>query len=155
MKTVNSSELSFKGCRQQPPRKSKALRRSKINKFTEIEQGCEIYVIRGKYLRRFSRRPLVLITFILPLLSAVAPPVALKGRESGNLTKNTARTKISSKFTSDKPHVHDGKIIRENSFRNNPKVNRKNFLYASQFGFRARYSATLQCVRLMGYVTFD
>jgi hypothetical protein len=73
---------------------------------------------------------------------------------------NSAETrqglKISPKFTSHQPLVHDGQIIREADFKNNPKHTKKrNLLNAGQFVFRAVHSTTLQYMRLADRITLN
>jgi hypothetical protein len=80
----------------------------------------------------------------------------LEGSKSNNLAETRQGSKISTKFTSDYPPVHDGQTIRESYSKNSPKhIDERDLLNASQFGFRARHSTTLQCMRLTDHVTLN
>jgi hypothetical protein len=60
------------------------------------------------------------------------------------------------KFTFHQPLVHYGQIIGDADFKNNPKYPEERLsLNASQFGFRADHSTTLQCMRLEDHVTLN
>jgi hypothetical protein len=60
------------------------------------------------------------------------------------------------KCTSGKLSVHDRQTVREDYSNNIPKTGvRENLLYAGKFGFLARYTTTLQCLRLMNHVIWN
>jgi hypothetical protein len=64
--------------------------------------------------------------------------------------------KIPSKFTSDQPPVHDGQTVQKVILKFVQKhIEERGLLNASQFGFRASHSTTLQCMRLTDHVTLN
>jgi hypothetical protein len=60
-------------------------------------------------------------SLVYPLLSAVVFSNGLEGSKSGKLTKARQGPKITSKFTADKPPVHNGQTFRESYPQTNTK----------------------------------
>jgi hypothetical protein len=56
---------------------------------------------------------------------------------------------------SDQPSVHCWQTFQETNFKESRGKDKRYLLGASQFGFHARHSNTLQCMRLMDHVTLN
>jgi hypothetical protein len=90
------------------------------------------------------------------MLSVVVFSSGLEGSKSDSLTKARQGPEIPSKFTTNKPPIHNGKLFEKfihKLIQSHLEVN--NLLNANQFEFRARHSTTLQCMRLADHVTLN
>jgi len=117
----------------------------------KLKKASEIPGNPNECLRHNTRRTLVHLTLSLVTASGCRYfPFTWKE------TKPRWGSKIPSEFTIDKPPVNNGQYFWE---RNLKKVQKhleiNNLLIASQFGFCARHSTTLQCVTLTDHVTLN
>jgi hypothetical protein len=103
---------------------------------------------------RHIPRSLVYLTFIQSLPSAVPFPKALEGRKSHDVTETRRGSKIPSTFTFIRLLSTTGKIFENVILKIVQRhIEERCLLNASQFGFRARHSTELQCIRLTDQVT--
>jgi hypothetical protein len=94
--------------------------------------------------------------FIQSLPSAVPFSKVLLGSKSHNVTETLYGPKISSKFSPISLLSTTGKLLEKVILNIVQRyTEERNLLNASQFGFRARHSTTLQCMRLTDHVTLN
>jgi hypothetical protein len=87
---------------------------------------------------------------------ALSLPSTLEGSKNHNSTKTLHRPKNSLKFCPGSLLSTTGKLFENLILRTiQTYTEERNLLNASQFGFRAHHSTTLQCMRLMNHVTLS
>jgi hypothetical protein len=90
------------------------------------------------------------------LPSAVALPKSLQGSKSNNLPKPGKDPKFPQHLRPISLLPTTGKLFEKVILKFVQKhIEEKGLLNASQFGFRARHSTTLQCMRLTDHVTLN
>jgi hypothetical protein len=140
-----------------PPERVRPSDLQKIIKALKLKKACDIDGIPKECLRHLPRRPLVHHThFFNHCIRLAHFPVSWKEAKAVTLPKPGKHPKfpqnlrpISLLSTTGKPFE---KVILKIVQRHLEERNRLN---ASQFGFRARHSTTLQCMRLTDHVTLN
>jgi hypothetical protein len=121
----------------------------------KLKEACKIYGIPNECLRHLPRRPLIHLTHLINHCIRLSHfPTSWKEAKVVALPKPGKDPKFSQNLHLISLWLSTGKgfekIILEIAKRH---IGERNFLNASQFGFRARHSTTLQCMRLAGHVT--
>jgi len=128
----------------------------KLTKLLKKEKACEIEGIPNECLRHLPRRPLVHLTHLLnhcirlsyfPETWKVANITLPKPGNGPKFPQNLRPISLLSTT---------GKLLEKviyNIIQTN--TSERNLLNASQFGFRARHSTALQCMRLTDHVTLN
>jgi hypothetical protein len=138
-----------------PPERIRPSDVQKLIQSLKLRKACGINVILNECLRHLPRRPLVHLTHLFNHCFRFShSPFAWKEAKVITLPKPGKDPQFPKKFTCDKPPVHKlfvnaiQKIVHMN-------VDEQDLLNASQYGFRACHSTTLQCMRLADYVTLS
>jgi hypothetical protein len=127
----------------------------KLISFLKLRKPCGIYGIPKECLRHFPRRPLVHLIYLFNHYIRLSHfPKSWKEAKSIKLPKPGKDPKFPQNLHPISLLSTTGKLYEKVILKILQKyIDERGQLNASQFGFRARHSTTLQCTRLTDHIT--